>query len=363
MNIYLLAILVLFIFFLIERKANYKYFVYPTTLVVLFIITMHNGKGFKSDIPDYVNFFLNKSSIYGSYVTGLSSENLEIGIVYYCKLLHLIGVDSRFGFIFISGLLFLLPFFLLIKKYSHSATVPFILLMTIYATSVLITFMSGYRQMLSLFFILISLYIYLNKIKYGKKGLITIPFLLAISVIFHSSSYYIIPIIVIIYFLPISKYTMYGILISSLILGSFELFNLDFITILDDLTFIERTTNYIINDVYDNNKAAFLFNIPMVALTLIFIYYSTNNELKQIFLKSLFFAITIRTLLGYIPLINRVAFPFIIIGLSGSVPVAILKSQRLKLLVGLILIYHIWKAYSAYTTPGYGMLPYNFIWE
>ena len=99
-------------------------FWYACVTLATIILGLHNGH-FHSDYPEYLLFFKGKNSIYGVMDSG--TYTLEWPYFYMCKILRFFGKND-FTYIFGTYIIYFIPIFCVIKKYSQCIPLSFLLL-------------------------------------------------------------------------------------------------------------------------------------------------------------------------------------------------------------------------------------------
>lgn len=356
-----------------KRNRNLIFFISFTILFLL--LGLHDGtgdpKGYGYDFPSYLNFFKGVTDIYGN-VENLSTYTLEMPYYYMCKFLRIFG---NYDLVYILGcaLIFNLPFLYIVNKYSNNKPLSILLLFIIQNTSLHLMVLSVHRQMVSNTFFLLAVIILLNNsqinFKQDKLKILSCFIFLTIALFSHSSSYFILPILLGIYIIKINNRNIILVmLITSFILGiiaSEIMLNYmkNLMLLLGNIEEIERTTTYLNNDVYDSLNSSFNALLPLTLLTFVFVYFSNKEEINSFFLKCLVTATIIINLFFSVPLISRSMTTLLLLGIAGSVPYAITKSKKARICIFTVVIMMLYLAYKAYNSPSFRMLPFKFIWE
>ncbi|MDO5482758.1 MAG: EpsG family protein [Bacteroidaceae bacterium] len=339
----------------------------------MFLITgFHNGYGdrygYGYDFPEYMHYFQGKSSIYGY----LDHYDLELPYYYFCKLLGFLG-KSDFVYIFGCALFFGIPFVLFVKKYSNNYPVSFFLLFTILNTSIFLTFLAAHRQMIATTMFMWGIYFYYNfKIKgvnwKSKLKSSLICCFIIIALLAHSSSYFVLPFIIIVYCINIddikAQYLLWGsFFIGLLLVPELQVIFSEFIIKLSVFDVLDRTTHYTTENIYEYNEVGIFNLLPLTLLVSLAVFYSKKEEIKTFHTKSMIFAAVMRNLFFTIPLINRGLFLFILVGITGFIPPSIKHSKCYKVLFFMLMILFLYLAYRNYTSKSFRLNPFNFIWE
>ena len=363
MCIYLIVDFVLLFLFWSKNKENSKLIFILSCFALFFLMSAHNGN-FNPilDYTNYMNLFLGKYSIYGDLDVKGGYE-LEYPFYYFDIILRHI---SKTPLVYILGtsITFCAPFFYLIKKESLNPALSILLLMLVNGTQIYLFFFSAHRQMFETMFLLWAYIVYrYTNIKYKQ---ILVFALLFLGLSSHSSSFFIIPIAIFLFFIKTpSKKKLYLIICIALILG---LFLRTFVS--DNVTYIlsmfggidelERSTHYMLDNVYGDQKTYEFTSLPPHALLIcLFVYLYSNEELQTYPVKCWITGFVLFLGLSSVQLINRALLFFFLMGFAGALPNA-LKRIKVKKMFFMVLIFFIYIAYRRYTDPEYLLLPYNF---
>ena len=367
MCIYLIIDIILYLLFIGSYKKDINYVFVICCMLIFFVMVGHNGIFYgMNDYTPYMNLFLGKNSMYGD-LDVKDGYTLELPFYYFNKILR---IFPRLSIVYMWGIAitFCVPLFMIIKKESVNPAFSFLLLMLVKRTGVFFYFMTIHRQMLATTFFLWAYYIFEHtNIKYKKYYVLI---LLLLGLFSHSSSYFVLIIVLIVYFikLPLSKKTLYTIVLSSLCIGLF-IQN----TIINNLTIlfgmlnnneeVYRSTHYLVSGDFNDAQSNSLFALlPMAFLVCAFIHSYTEEELNKKSVKCWLVAFIIYLNLATLFLIDRALLLFFLIGLAGAIPQYIYQYKIKRIFIFIMPIY-LYLAYRAYSNPDYGLLPYNFIWE
>lgn len=367
MNLFFIVDILLFIMFIKCNERNEKLFFGWSCALMFMLTALHNGSGnveYGYDFPEYIKLFMGERSMYGNLDTAEGYE-LEPVYTYFCRFLRWFG---RYEFVYILGtsLFFGIPFVYLVNRYSNNKPLSFLLLFTLLNTLVYLMFLSAHRQMLANTFFLLCFAVYNSQVKYKKL----IILLLALGGLFsHTSSYLVIPLAAIVYFMKVSsKKRMIGTILVSLVVGMTysplinELFD-NLILFLSGFGELSRVTVYSLNEIYENAEISIFWLAPFSVLTILCIHYSTKQELNSICMKSLFVATIVKNLFSFVPMIDRTVLLFILLGIIGGVPVAIKTDRRFKFWMVALVIVFLAAAYKTYLSPSFRLTPFHFIFE
>ena len=367
MNIFFIADFLLAIFALVCNSKNKKLILIISGGLLLTLTCLNNGQGdpndYGYDFPEYINFFVGRNSMYGS-VSG--EYELEWPYYVFCKLL---GFWGAFDFVYILGigLTIGVPFLIVTKKYSNNPALTVFLLLTILNTQTYLFFLSVHRQMLANSLIFISLIILTSN--YHNKRIIS-ALLLLLALFAHSTSFFVIPFLLLLYFInyTLSKKTAYIILFVTFVAGIFiskllESYYSGLILLLGNIEEIERSTHYIVDDVYDGGNTSFNVLFPLTFITGFVVAFAQKEEISSFSMKCMLFATSVYNLLAVIPLMDRSLTTFILLGIAGSIPKKINTDIPCKIVMMSLLTMQLYLANKAYHNPSFRLLPFHFIWE
>lgn len=369
--------IVLFFLALNYNERNKRLFYWISALILLFLLGMHNGtgdpRGYGYDYPHYLNFFRGIMDMYGS-VDSPETYELNWPYFYFCKFLRFFG-KADFIYIVAYCLFVNIPFLIFVKKYSKNASLSILWLFILQSTELHLFVNSVHRQMIAHSFFMIAMFLFLkyqtkdNQWYKEKSKILLLLLLLGIAILGHSSSYFVIVLLAGIYMSPVfRKKTQLKIIGISMILGVFfSKFFLgyfsNFMFFLKDVDELGNSTRYLVNDIYETQDANLFYLLPQTLMTLAVIYYSNNDELKSIFVKSLFWATIIFNIFFSVPLISRSLTTLWVIAISGCIPIAFRNNSRGKIVMIVIVLLQLYIAYRHYELPSFRMLPFKFIWE
>lgn len=376
MCIYLYFDIILFAMVLLYNNRNAKQLYFVSAIILIILLGLHDGtgdpKGYGYDYPDYLNFYKGAPSMYGS-VDSPHSYELEWPYYYFCKILRLFG---KWDFLYIISLCLLvqLPFLIMVKRYSPNAPLSILWIFLIQNTNIHLFVNTAHRQMVAHAFFMIALLLFLTidrslPWKTNKSKYIIIITCLVIAVLGHSSSYFVLPIMIALILLPeISKRNQLIVVSASLIVGVFlyKTFLNQFtqlMFLLGDIEEIQRSTHYLADDVYDSNNASLNALLPQTLMTISVVYFSNKEELNSIFTKCLVWATVLVNIFFSVPLISRSLTTFWIIAIAGCIPIAFRNNKKARMVMTVLMMMQIYLAYKAYIQPSFRMLPFHFIWE
>lgn len=353
--------------FYIYRNKDESIIYYFSCALVFLLMACHNGIfDLELDYTNYMNLFLGKPSMYGN-IDVKDAFDLEKPFYYFD---HFLRIFPREPFVYIISVavIFCLPLFVIIKRQSYNPALSLLLLMVLNNTMIFTFFFSIHRQMMAVVYFLWAYIINESNIKKRLK-LVFVTIFCGIGLLSHSSSYFVLPIALVLFFIPApSKKVLYFLVIGALGVGIFSAtFIKDQMTnlmlMLGDAEEIQRSTYYLATGRYDDNALHLMTSLPpMAALASIFIYFYSKEELQKYSVKCWILAFVLFLSLSSVPLINRAIILFFLIGLAGAIPESI-KKKNVKDVFLLSMILFVYIAFRAYSRPEYLMLPYNFIWS
>lgn len=385
--------------------SNKRQFFYVSGGLLLILTCLHNGQGdsngYGYDFPEYLAFFKGEGDSMYASIESDSGYDLEWPYYVYCKLL---GLFFQYDFIYIMGigLTIGIPFLYLVRKYSNNPALSIFLLLTILNTQTYLFFLSVHRQMLANTFIFLA-YIVIESDMQRKKAIALLLLFLALSS--HSSSFIIVPFLLVLWYLKIKIRKSYALIILGVtfLAGLFinRLLSDEFralFFLMENSESLERSVHYIVDDVYEEGNTSFNILFPLTAITSFMVCFAKEEELRSFSMKCMLFTTSMYNLLCMIPLIDRGLTIFVLLGIVGAVPISgpitieddensdapdelelltndnnaeekvineVEEKNFILVKVGLfiILIMQIYLANKAYNNPSFRLLPFEFIWE
>lgn len=368
MNVYIfIELFFMGMFFLAQDKYHSRY-INLSFIVFLLLLTCHNGV-FKDicDYQDYVAFFMRKTSKYGNLDINGAYE-LEWPYAIYCKILGVIGT-YKYIYIITTAFLSLMPIYILCRRRCADTAFFFFLLMTMQHTYIYSAFFAAHRQMLATIFFLYAYYI-INYVEFTRKSLVLFIGLLFLGLSSHSSSFFVVPLATVAYFIKLpQKSYIYFMIIGSFVIGLFSPllfygYMQDLMIYLSPFEEVDRSTHYYIDSVYEININRLSFFLPINFFAIACFYFYEKEELNNYSSRILLMAVVIFNLLNAVPLINRSLLFFWIIVFSQGLPRSInmdIRAKRVFGILGVVLILYVLR--YVYSNPGYHLLPYRFFWE
>lgn len=338
--------------------------------IVLFLFFAFKDGSVGNDSIAYINFFLNKSSMYGT-INNPAFEG-DRGFVIFSRLISYIS-HTEFFFILSYTILALTPVYILFKKYAVSKVNAVCFSFVLYG--IYSIYLINFRQVLSVSCIIIAYLLY-NKIKNKKYKYCLTIFFAFIAASFHSTAFIVIPIMLLLHIpFHISKRTAYII-----ILGSYLIFFLstnilsnimgvvfEFLNLVD----LSRMSTYQNN--FDNMSSDVIANISWTSVTaysllgLIFVYSLSSLNIENFFEKSFLFSIVAYNLFAQFGLSIRLFYIFVLFGVC-AIP-QLKGKQMIKWAYILLFVSYIFANYKILAPAvlkGHGasdIIPYTFIFE
>lgn len=374
--IYIVTIFALLALFIIEynkKSIKTKRRVFWISTAIFFFLLAFRGNNVGGDTYEYCKFYLGKiSSTYGMLYNPFSQ--IEIGFIWFCKLFNPIFTSS-FAFIFLSSLFSTFPFFLLVKKYSAYPSLSYFYVMCSNFMVMVVNLQTNLRQDIAIGYILLSIYLLLDN-QINKKRLVLIVCLLTLSFLTHKSIYLILPFGLLIWFIPFNRKISLLLIVASVVASVFYtsgietiVMNLFSMSFFDSNEMLTQIANYVDNDKYGlTGKAGQLIVLlPSTFWAVYNVYFASEEEMKNIFMKSIVIACVFINLGSSFPLSFRMVFAFQILSVI-YIPKRICINTKLMVFNLLALSWIMYRLFVMVSTPSFynnenHLLPYKFIWE
>lgn len=370
--IIIIVSLILFLLFLISNNKNKKRIGTISFILFASILLLTNGQFQGNDYPQYLNFYLGKSSMYGD-LDIVGGYDLEKPYAYFVKIIRFILPEAPYSYILCYALMWLIPLYVLLKKCSNNIPLSLFLICTVLNCSQLLFMITAQRQMIAtVSFIWIYYIIKCTNLK-RKSKIILIAALSILALFAHSSSYFVLPLLLGLYFLKIpSKKILYLLVIISFIVGPAA--QQYFGTLLNGLIIsfgsseeIARSTSYFIKGMYDFGGMTYLGLLPTTLACLIFIYFYDKEGINNYGTKCFTFAVIFFNIFNSVPLLSRGLNVFFLLGAILGIPYFKNKNSafRMKLLFLVVaagLIYSTINQYQVGSNTN-GIFPYPYIWD
>lgn len=369
--IYVCLIIILFCLFQIERNnRNNKQITFWISTVLFVGLFALRGDNVGGDTLEYCKYFEGKDS--STYGTLKYNENIEIGFRFLCVLLQQISL-SHFWFILSTSLISLIPFVLIVRKYSISAPLSYFYVICSNFCIMVVCIETHIRQNIATALIMLAIYI-LNQNKLNRKTLFCGLLLSICGLLTHTSIYLILPFLILLYFIPLNKAIAINIIISSCIITVFftkyygEYF-MGLMAILSPYEAFDNITRYMESDKYGLSDTVGIFThfAPIAFWVIVNIYYSTYEELNNIYMKCLVIGSSLIIMSTSFGMSFRMFYALQILGVC-YIPQAIVNNKRAMCLNFFPYLYLFYRIVVGVMTPSnYNTdshyLPYNFIFE
>ena len=309
------------------------------------------------DMSDYLMTYHNmSSSMYGT-PDNPNPEN-EPGFGWLCKVLWIIP-ESDFTLIFTCKMLTFVPIFYGIYKFSSFKIGSLLLLMTM--PGVWLVEIITQRQALSIALIMIAFYIFIYRERY-KYWVLWALLLGGLSIFFHSTPLLVIPISLLLYYVPLNKKFLFVILIAALAFSKmfYDIFSQYFLLAFASSEDFERMTRYVEDqDSLGIGKVNMLYNVFYTLFGIFVVYYNNyKDKVHEICFKAMILGWSIYLLIGPLPNSDRATCYFFCLGSIGALPQKGWRSA--------FLLFFFLSAFTLQKHIGYirqDFWPYTFIWE
>lgn len=367
--IIVISVILFFILFLLSNDKNKK-IVYGFSIFLFSIILLGtNGRFEKLDYSYYLNLYL--GHVYSGYgdLDIKGGYDLEKPYAYFCYIVRFLLPRMPYSYILCYGLMWIIPISLILKKGSKSVPLSLLFICTILNCSQLLFIITAQRQMIANVAILWAFYILTYTTVKAKWKKVFVSTLIVLALFSHSSSYFVIPIIILLYFikLPEKKYVLFLIILSFLISPYLQsllqpLFY-GFMITLGSGEEIARSTYYYINDVYETGSVSMSYLLPFTMVGFFLIYFSSKEEYSKFGTRLVAFSTITYNLFNSIPLLNRSLMIFIIMGMILCIPNAVNYKKKAKYIMSIIGIMLIVTTINVYIKVHNPIFPYPYIWE
>lgn len=289
--VYSIIILILFLIQYYNRNSglqkNILFYLGALVFISLFALRSPYVGG---DTIAYCDFYMGKPSLYGNLN---QTPEVEYGFHYLCKILSQL-FHSKFVFIFISSLLSLVPFLILVRKYSIYSNLSLLYILCSNYMIMVINLETNIRQNIAAGYIMMALFLVLEKIRIKRKSYIALLFIV-MAVLTHNTSFLIIPLLLLLYFIPFNKWGSIIFIIASFVI---DLFFVDYLTqfliavqsFLSPVDQLSQIALYL--DTSRDTGVTGISGVFMVSFTLVYwsiinVWYADDTELNNIFIKSM----------------------------------------------------------------------------
>lgn len=368
-----------FLFVLIVKTFNYPESIKSKILFYVFIIWALivglRGYTVGNDTYSYVSFFNGTNANGVGYGTvKFPGETIESGFVIISEFLSFFSTNGTF-FLTISSLFVWFSIYLMYYKKENSLWC-FLFFLVIGYNFVAIN--AAIRQSYSIGFILYGIY-FIQKANFNggwKSVVLDKYFLISIllvgfSLTVHRTSILLFPLLIIVYFIPLSKRVGYLLLLFSLVISQFfidkiaELFDL----VLMNIGTLSNDNIALLGDRYESSfgetSSSFIRNLSWTIPCMCTLYLVDKKTLKSFFFKCYIFATCCYLLFSSSFMVTRLNLIFLILGFSVSIPRFDKKNKNMYYLYILFTIYYLWRAFVGFEKWPItdSTLPYYFFWE
>lgn len=348
MCVYDIWAIVLFIIRWFQNKNIDSNKIFGFAVIFLLFLMCFRSNMVGPDLPSYVRLYLGTGSAYEEVV-----EDQPV-LMAWIDLLRILPTHP-FVFVFFTTILTMFPVILGIKLYSKDRIGSLLAFMIV--PGIWMVYLVTIRQALSQFFLLMGLIFVLKKYKHWKiVSIICVLF----ALFSHSTSYLIIPLLLIVYFVRIKrKWMIISIFISLFFTNIFsDVLGSLFYKYAVNFSEMSRLVTYFDIAGYDNAIGRLRAYLPMSILCCWCLYCNRDKEV-DFFENSFFIGVILYNLLGGIDghLIDRFCNFFYLLGIIGALP----KRNTKWPIVTLILLAYIFRAYNEYQNSDF--IAYKFIWE
>ncbi|WP_461063660.1 EpsG family protein [Spirosoma horti] len=281
MTIYVILFCLLIASSIITWKNDNSFSSWCFWALSLYIILLPALRDFKvgTDTVNYIKYF--QSPVYG-----YGGQNIELGFQIWNDVINSISPNPHFylfltSFISVGGVIYFIY-----QNSSHKIFSLFLYVTCGTITSFYMLTFSGLRQIMAISMFLISLNYYVN-----KKNINAIIFF-SLSVLFHTTVLYCLPIVLIFNNVVISKRLSYILIFSSFVIGILDLLN--YRTIID-YTFKFLGGTYDMFDRYDDYSTSMNFSynshrilwdmLPLSLLCFACYKFADQSKINNLFLK------------------------------------------------------------------------------
>lgn len=367
--IIVISVILFLILFLLSDEKNKKIVSNISFFLFAIILLGTNGRFENMDYSSYLNLYLGHG--YTSYgdLDVKDGYDLEMPYAYFCYIIRFLLPRMPYSYILCYGLMWIIPMSLILKKGSNNVPLSLLLICTILNCSQLLFIITAQRQMIANVSILWAFYILTYTNIKVKWKIVSVIALLVLALFSHSSSYFVLPLIILLYFirLPKRKYVIFLILLSFLIGPNVQ-------SLLRPLFYglmialgsgeeITRSTYYYINDIYEAGSASMAYILPFSLVGACLVYFSSKEEYSKFGTRLVAFSTIALNLLYYIPLMNRSLMIFIILGLMLCIPNAVNNKKSAKIIMTIIGIMLIVTTINVYIKVHNPIFPYPYIWD
>lgn len=385
MCIYIVVDIVMAFFVYVTYKSSVKNknMVLYISAVLWILVFGLRGYFVGNDTPGYAQYFSGRSMLpIFSYGTLDDPEKtLEEGFLLITRFLGFFSSSPTFLFL-IHATFFFTVWILYLKKVNPQNALWCMLLFFVLGTGQIIVMMVALRQSLSICFLLLGVYMFLNiqekRSNYTSKWPIVRLLVLSISVMLfsisvHRTSILVFPVIILLLYVHIPQKVAYCSIIISAFISIFipETFGLIFDFVLSNITAISNEKVALLGERYaegfdDSNVGRWLALASRPAISLIMVYFMDKKQLTSLPYKCLVVATVMSSILVKSTMMERLVIVFQLLGAGAYVPNKVKTNSRAVILIFVITLLYLFNSYRIFENwdvRADSTLPYKFVWE
>lgn len=388
MCIYFVANCIIYLFLIISNFCQKKYTqrLFAISCGIWALIIGLRGYGVQNDTSAYASYFAEIWYGLGIFPTNYGTisdpeDTMEIGFVAITRILNFISSSPTFWFLLQSTFIFYLIYLLYKKANEKYALWAFLLYLVMNPTQ-MSPIMGAMRQMLSVGLCMCSIF-YIErviendheysyrKIYKDKNIAVAIAFFL-IALITHRSSALLLPLVIILYFVPIKKIYAYILIALAFlfsvsfkdVLSSYVDFALTAIGSFkeEDVAILGERYAGMLND----EDLGLFVKFSRTSIAILTIYFLDDKETKSISYKCMLVSIIMFLVFSGSFMIARLTLIFNLIGAAIYIPKAVENNKTLRYIYVILTSMFLIKTYSLYENWNIkydAFLPYYFFWE
>lgn len=340
-------------------KSDRKDWLYFCAVILIGIFSLRSFN-VGVDTKPYIDYFLGKRNQY--YMASFNRIDHQFLAAINYILRAAFFKNGTLYLLFISTL-FVIPYTLLVRKYSRNGIMSFVFFMVF---TCFIVYMIAIRQIFSLGFLLWGLFFFDSKV---RGYIILTPLFVAAGFVMHFASILIIVFCVLSYFVKINNKIAAVLLISSSVIGSI-ISRGDYV---GQLIAVVGAENGILNraELYSewfNERYSLLHGLNLAFVPTILVYFANKRTQETIFFRCFVFGEMLFLLGANFMMIERSVIGLIILG-TIIMPNVLKKPRELiHYIPWFVIAYYIIKFITGFLNFDYkedltGLLPYTFIFQ
>ena len=369
--IYIVCSIFIFLLFCLQYRngcRNKEKFFYLGAFVFFSLFALRSPY-VGGDTLAYCDFYMGHPSMYG-YLN--QPPEIEYGFHYLCKILSPI-FHSEFAFIFISSLISIVPFLLLVKKYSIYSNLSILYILCSNFLIMVINLETNIRQNIATGYIMMALLLILEK-PIVKRKLYVILLFIVLALLTHNTSFITIPLLLLLYFIPFNKWGSIIFILASFVI---DLFFVDYVTQalfalqsyvmpVDQLSqmasYLDTTRDTGVTGI----AGVFMVSFPIVYWSIINVWYADKTELNNIFIKCLVVGTGVCVMCHSFGMSYRMLYCFQLLGYC-YIPKAMQTNKKFFMLNTFALLYLLYRSIvfisNVSVDSSSHIIPYTFIFE